>query len=75
LWKYYHKKIKGNNTVYVNASFYEIRELFQDRNVDGKMNNKDNDEAYNKIIKNLRNNVKLLAQRIEPKIYKYGFLK
>jgi hypothetical protein len=33
------------------------------------------DETYNKIIKTLRNKVKLLAQKIEPKIYEYGFLK
>jgi hypothetical protein len=75
LWKYYHAKTKGNNTVSVNASFYNIREYFQGRSSNGKMNNKSADETYNKIIKTLRNNVKLLAQQIEPKIYEYGFLK
>jgi hypothetical protein len=75
LWKYYHLKIKGNNTVSVNASFYDIREFFQGRNANGKMNNKSTDETYNKIIKTLRNNIKSLAQKIEPKIYEYGFLK
>jgi hypothetical protein len=75
LWKYYHAKTKGNNTVSVNASFYDIREYFQGRSPNGKMNNKSTDETYNKIIKTLRNNVKLLAQKIEPKIYEYGFLK
>jgi 16S rRNA G966 N2-methylase RsmD len=75
LWKYYHLKIKGNNIVSVNASFYDIREYFQGRSPNGKMNNKSTDEIYNKIIKTLRNNVKLLAQKIEPKIYEYGFLK
>jgi hypothetical protein len=75
LWKYYHKKIKGNNTVFVNASFYDIQEFFQGRNTNGKMNNKSTDETYNKIIRTLRNDVKLLAQKIEPKIYEYGFLK
>jgi hypothetical protein len=59
----------------VNASFYDIREYFQGRAPTGKMNNKSTDETYNKIIKTLRNNVKLLAQKIEPKIYEYGFLK
>jgi hypothetical protein len=75
LWKYYHTKTKGNNTVSVNASFYDIREYFQGRASNGKMNNKSTDETYNKIIKTVRNNVKLLAQKIEPKIYEYGFLK
>jgi hypothetical protein len=75
LWKYYHLKTKGNSTVSANASFYDIREFFQGRNANGKINNKSTDETYNKIIKTLRNNVKLLAQKIEPKIYEYGFLK
>ncbi|MDR1241083.1 MAG: hypothetical protein LBK29_04435, partial [Oscillospiraceae bacterium] len=75
LWKYYHAKTQNNRTVSVNASFYDIRDFFQGRNANGKMNNKSTDETYNKIIKTLRDNVKLLAQEIEPKIYKYGFLK
>ena len=75
LWKYYHAKTQNNRTVSVNASFYDIREYFQGRSPNGKMNNKSTDETYNKIIKTLRNNVKLLAQKIEPKIYEYGFLK
>jgi hypothetical protein len=75
LWKYYHTKTKNNKTVSVNASFYDIREYFQGRNKNGKMNNSSADETYTKIIKNLRNNLNLLARRIEPKIYEYGFLK
>ena len=75
LWKYYHAKTQNNRTVSVNASFYDIREYFKGRYPNGKMNNKSTDETYNKIIKTLRNNVKLLAQKIEPKIYEYGFLK
>jgi hypothetical protein len=75
LWKYYHLKIKNNKTVSVNASFYDIREFFQGRNEKGKMNNKSSDETYTEIIKNLRTNLNLLAQKIKPKIYKYGFLK
>jgi hypothetical protein len=75
LWKYYHARTKGNSTVSVNASFYDIREYFQGRSLNGKMNNKSTDETYNKIIKTLRNNVKPLAQKIELKIYEYGFLK
>jgi hypothetical protein len=75
LWKYYHKKIKGNNMVSVNASFYDIREFFQGRKENGKMNNKSNDETYNTLIKALRDALKVLAEKIEPKVYEYGFLK
>ncbi|MDR2521795.1 MAG: hypothetical protein LBC72_04480, partial [Spirochaetaceae bacterium] len=59
----------------VNASFYDIREFFQGRGENGKMNNTSTDETYGKLIKALRNNLNLLAQKIEPKIYEYGFLK
>ncbi|MDR0685668.1 MAG: hypothetical protein LBF83_11160, partial [Spirochaetaceae bacterium] len=75
LWKYYHKKIKNDKTASVNASCYDIREYFQGRNENGTMNTKSDDETYNALIKALRENQKILAKRIEPKIYKYGFLK
>ncbi|MDR3129977.1 MAG: hypothetical protein LBU18_00345, partial [Treponema sp.] len=75
LWKYYHAEIKENKNAPVNASFYDIREYFQGRAYNGKMNNKSADDIYSKLIKILRNNLKLLAQKIEPKIYEYGFLK
>jgi hypothetical protein len=39
------------------------------------MNTSSADEKYNKINKTLRNNLKLLGQKIEPKIYEYGFLR
>jgi hypothetical protein len=75
LWRYYHTKTKHDKTVSVNASFYDIRAFFQGRGENGKMNNSSADEAYTNIIKNLRNDLSLLAQKIEPKIYEYGFLK
>jgi hypothetical protein len=71
LWKYYHKQPKCN----VNASLYDIKEHFQGRNEKGKMNNKSQDEHYNKLISNLREALKLLAKKIAPKVYEYGFLK
>lgn len=71
LWKYYHKQPECN----VNASLYDIREWFQGRNESGKMNNKSTDEHYNKLISELRDSLKILAKKIEPKIYEYGFLK
>jgi hypothetical protein len=71
LWKHYHNQPKVN----VNAALYDIREYFQGRNDGGKMNNKSEDEVYMKLINNLRNELKLLAKVIEPKVYEYGFLK
>jgi hypothetical protein len=80
LWKYYHTTI--NTTQFflgqkpnVNASLYDIREYFQGRNTNGKMNSKSDDKEYMKLIGNLRTSLKILAKKIEPKIYEYGFLK
>jgi hypothetical protein len=71
LWTYYHAQPKCN----VNASLYDIREYFQGRNDKGKMKNKSEDETYNGLIAELRSTLKTLAEKIEPKVYKYGFLK
>jgi len=71
LWKYYHAQPNCN----ANASLYDIREHFQGRNAQGKMNNKSDDEKYNELIGDLRSALKELAQKIEPKVYEYGFLK
>jgi len=71
LWKYYHSK----DAINVNASLYEIREYFQGRNDKGKMNNSSNDEIYTELISDLRNSLKRLTKKIEPKVYKYRFLK
>ena len=74
LWKYYHAN--ASNIKYnANASLYDIKEYFQGRNEKGKMNNKSKDEKYNKLIGNLRYNLGILAKKIEPKIYEYGFLR
>lgn len=48
---------------------------FQGRNEQGKMNSKSDDEIYMNLITDLRIKLKLLAKKIEPKIYEYGFLK
>ena len=65
LWKYYHSQPNCN----VNASLYDIREYFQGRNSTGKMNNKSDDARYMELIGNLRDKLKILAKKIEPKIY------
>ncbi|TAF67726.1 MAG: hypothetical protein EAZ55_01520 [Cytophagales bacterium] len=71
IWKYYHRQPNCN----VNASLYDIREHFQGRNEAGKMNNKSADETYMRLIGDLREKLKQLAGKIEPKVYEYGFLK
>lgn len=71
LWKYYHSQPNCN----ANASLYDIREHFQGRNDAGKMNNKSSDETYMTLIGNLREQLRQLADKIEPKVYEYEFLK
>ena len=39
------------------------------------MNNKSSDENYMNLITELRSALKILAKKIEPKVYEYGFLK
>ena len=39
------------------------------------MNNKSDDDTYNKLSGNLREVLKTLAEKIEPKVYEYEFLK
>jgi hypothetical protein len=39
------------------------------------MNNKSDDETYNEFIGKLRSALKALAEKIEPNVYEYGFLK
>ncbi len=80
LWRYYHSCInqQSNSSIKVgsvNASLYDIREYFQGRNPAGKMNNKSDDTKYMELIGDLRDKLKLLAKKIEPKVYECGFLK
>ncbi len=80
LWKYYHKSINHINTSLnkkpnANASLYDIREYFQGRGEKGRMNTKSEDEIYTKLVADLRETLKVLAKKIEVKVYEYGFLK
>ena len=70
LWKYYHSQKNANE----NASLYDIREHFQGRNEKGKMNNSSKDKDYTELIAELRKNLKILAKKIEPKVFEYRFL-
>ncbi len=71
LWRYYHAQPNAQ----ADASFYDIRLHFQGTNDKGNMNAKSDDETYTALITDLRDKMKLLARRIEPKVYEYGFLK
>lgn len=80
VWKYYHHDISTKQFYLgqkpnVNASLYDIREYFQGRNDKGRMNSKSDDKKYMELIGNLRDALKILAKKIEPKVYEYGFLK
>jgi hypothetical protein len=79
LWRYYHTSpstsFHKEGEKEVNASLYEIREYFQGRDEKGKMNNKSDDTRYTELIADLRDKIKTLAKKIEPKVYEYGFLK
>ena len=71
LWKYYHEQPGA----IADAALYDIRLHFQGTNDKGKMNTGSADEHYNLLMANLRQALKALAQKIEPKVYEYGFLK
>ena len=75
LWKYYHLKTRNNKQAPVAASFYDIRAFFQGHDDAGRMKNKSTDEMYNTLIADLREKLKVLTLKIQPKVYEYGFLK
>ena len=74
LWTYYHEKTKKLRTPPVNASLYEIREYFKGRDEKGRMKSKAADERFNELDAKLRSALKVLALKIQPKVYEYGFL-
>lgn len=70
LYRYYHK-VNGSNQ---NASYYDIREYFQGRSDNGKLNGASGDSVYNELIDKIRKCHNKLRKKIVPKIYKYQFL-
>ena len=70
LWRYYHAQPGANP----NAALYDIRLHFQGTNAKGKMNAGSDDAHYTELIAALRQRLKQLARKIEPKVYEYGFL-
>ena len=78
LWNYYmhHKdnELYGAQSINVNASYYDIRRYFQGVNSKGTMNTDSSDEEYMRLWGNIKEALKVLAKKIEPKVYLYGFL-
>jgi hypothetical protein len=73
LWTYYHAQ--NELSINANASFYDIRAYFQGTNAQGRMNARSEDATYTQLIGDLRNKLSVLADKIKPKVYAYGFLK
>ena len=75
LWTYYHQQDGANP----NASYYDIRLHFLGTKLtkSGKeqMNTESTDTTYTTLNNILRESMRQLAHHIEPKVYKYGFLK
>ena len=82
LWTHYHSQkflltessADARSEYNENASLYDIRAHFQGRNDNGRMNAKSTDEKYTELIGDLRQELNLLADKIAPKVYEYGFL-
>jgi hypothetical protein len=84
IWKYYHANFANFGKVFnfakvkdynVNASLYDIKEYFKGRNEKGNINQTSQDKKFNILDKELTSKLNILAQKIEPKVYEYGFLK
>ncbi|WRD34416.1 hypothetical protein E5K51_06830 [Helicobacter pylori] len=77
VYRYYHTQDFTNRPYNANASLYDIKEFFQGRNVQGKLNlpAKAKDEYYKQLYANLQDALKDLAKEIQPKVYGYGFLR
>lgn len=77
IYRYYHTQNSTNRHYNANASLYDIKEFFQGRNAQGKLNlpTKAKDEHYKQLYANLQDALKDLAKEIQPKVYEYGFLR
>ncbi|GAA7228750.1 hypothetical protein ID0462_14470 [Helicobacter pylori] len=77
IYRYYHKQDFTHTPYNANASLYDIKEFFQGRNKQGRLNSptKAKDEYYKQLYANLQDALKDLAKEIQPKVYEYGFLR
>ncbi|GAA8660589.1 hypothetical protein HpBT335_14680 [Helicobacter pylori] len=77
VYRYYHTQDFTNRPYNANISLYDIKEFFQGRNAQGKLNlpAKAKDGYYKQLYANLQDALKDLAKEIQPKVYEYGFLR
>ncbi len=77
IYRHYHTQASTNRHYNANASLYDIKEFFQGRNAQGKLNlpAKAKDGYYKQLYANLQDALKDLAKEIQPKVYEYGFLR
>ncbi|WP_120895700.1 hypothetical protein [Helicobacter pylori] len=77
IYRYYHTQDFTHTPYNANASLYDIKEFFQGRNAQGRLNSpaKAKDEYYKQLYANLQYALKDLAKEIQPKVYEYGFLR
>ncbi|UOS54861.1 hypothetical protein [Helicobacter pylori] len=77
IYRYYHTQASTNRHYNANISLYDIKEFFQGRNAQGKLNlpAKAKDGYYKQLYANLQDALKDLAKEIQPKVYEYGFLR
>ncbi|WQU11618.1 hypothetical protein KVE94_07300 [Helicobacter pylori] len=77
IYRYYHTQDFTHTPYNANASLYDIKEFFQGRNAQGRLNppDKAKDEYYKQLYANLKDALKDLAKEIQPKVYEYGFLR
>lgn len=73
LWSYYFAQ--AGSKADPDAALYDIRLYFQGRDTKGKMNSDSPDAKYMELIGTLRQALKSLARKIEPKVYEHGFLR
>ena len=73
LWSYYFAQ--AGSKADPDAALYDIRLYFQGRDTKGKMNIDSPDAKYMELIGTLRQALKCLARKIEPKVYEHGFLR
>lgn len=77
VYRYYHAQDFTNRPYNANVSLYDIKEFFQGRNAQGRLNSptKAKDKYYKQLYANLQDALKDLAEEIHPKVYEYGFLR
>ncbi len=73
LWRYYFAQ--AGREADPDAALYDIRLYFQGRDTKGKMNSDSPDAKYMELIGTLRQALKRLGRKIEPKVYEHGFLR